>query len=174
VNSEASSSDFFNESYVKTLLKATLSVCTFFSKFLSASQYEDIIKNVLVITGRAFSEEVKAILDLISKESTKNVGFKLIFQAMINSYDEVITSRVTGEVEASPESVSVIIERYFNDLFKQVIQRIKKEFVVENHKKLFDFFKDAFSLALAYNKSHAEVDLVRVQAVEQAIADSYF
>lgn len=170
------STDFFAESYTKTLLKASLSVCTFFSKFLTSNQYEAIIKNVLVITDKAFTEEVKAILDVISKESTKNVGFKLIFQAMINSYDEVILSRVSGEKEEEQKvtaDVSVIIIRYFNDLFKEVIQRIKKEFVIENHKKIFEFFKNSFGLPLAYSKSHGGVDMKNVQDVELAIAKSY-
>jgi hypothetical protein len=71
--------DFFVDSFTKTLLKASLSLCTFFSKFLSSNQYEDIIKNVLIISRAAYKDEVKAVLDVISKESTKNVGFKLVF-----------------------------------------------------------------------------------------------
>jgi hypothetical protein len=35
---------------------------------------------------------------------------------MLNSYDEVIISRITDEENASPD-VSVIILRYFDDLF---------------------------------------------------------
>ena len=73
------SQDFFSDSFTRTLLKGCLSVSTFFSKFLSAAQYEQIIKNVLIITTKDFSEEVKAVLDVISKDSTNNVGFKLIF-----------------------------------------------------------------------------------------------
>lgn len=171
------SQDFFTESFTKTLLKASLSICTFFSKFLTANQYEAIIKNVIVITDKAYIEDVKAILDVISKESTKNVGFKLVFQAIVNSYDEIIVARVTGE--ASEEQVkisgdiSTIIIRFFNDLFKQVIQRIKKEFVVENHKKIFEFFKNAFTLTYSYNKSNSGTDMNLVRDVEDAIASSY-
>lgn len=89
--------DFFSESFTKTLLKSCLSICTFFSKFLTATQYESIIKHVLSVSEKTFSEDTKAILDVISKEATKHVGFKLIFQAMINSYDDVIVSRVSGD-----------------------------------------------------------------------------
>lgn len=32
--------DFFVDSFTKTMLKSSLSLCTFFSKFLSATQYE--------------------------------------------------------------------------------------------------------------------------------------
>ena len=71
--------DFFSESFIRTLLKSTLSVITFFSKFITADQYEQIIKNVIVITDKTFNEDVKSILDVISKEATKNVGFKLVF-----------------------------------------------------------------------------------------------
>ena len=87
---------------------------------MTATQYEAIIKNVIVITHASFNDEVKAVLDVISKESTKNVGFKLVFQAMLNSYDEVIIARITDEDNAPPD-VSVIILRYFDDLFTQVI-----------------------------------------------------
>jgi hypothetical protein len=106
-------SDFFVDSFTRTLLKASLSLCTFFSKFLTSAQYESIIKNVLIIPK--YNEEVKAVLDVISKESTKNVGFKLVFQAMLNSYDEVIMSRVSSE--ELDENTSTIILRYFDDLF---------------------------------------------------------
>ena len=71
--------DFFIDSFTKTILKASLSLCTFFSKFLNANQYEQIIKNVLIVSRPSFNEEVKAVLDVISKDSTKNVGFKLVF-----------------------------------------------------------------------------------------------
>jgi hypothetical protein len=46
---------------------------------MTATQYEAIIKNVIVITRGSFTDDVKAVLDVISKESTKNVGFKLVF-----------------------------------------------------------------------------------------------
>jgi hypothetical protein len=59
--------DFFVDSFTKTILKASLSLCTFFSKFLSAQQYESIIKNVLIISRPAYKDEVKAVLDVISK-----------------------------------------------------------------------------------------------------------
>jgi hypothetical protein len=36
---DSKSQDFFSDSFKKTLLKASLSVCTFFSKFLTANQY---------------------------------------------------------------------------------------------------------------------------------------
>jgi hypothetical protein len=147
------SADFFVDSFTKTILKASLSLCTFFSKFLSAAQYESVIKNVLIISRPAYKEEVKAVLDVISKESTKNVGFKLVFQAMLNSYDEVIVSRINGEIEDS-SNISSIILRYFDDLFTQVIQRVKKEFIIENHKKIFQFFKNAFGITYTYYKTH--------------------
>ena len=89
------SQDFFVDSFSRTLLKASLSLCAFFSKFMTAIQYEAIIKHVIVITRSSFNEDVKTVLDVISKESTKNVGFKLVFQAMLNSYDEVIISAIT-------------------------------------------------------------------------------
>jgi len=76
---DSKSQDFFSDSFKKTLLKASLSVCTFFSKFLTANQYESLIKNVIIITDKAYNDDVKAILDVISQESTKNVGFKLVF-----------------------------------------------------------------------------------------------
>ena len=160
--------DFFGESFTKSLLKASLSVCTFFSKYLSAKQYEAVIKNVLVITGKSFSDDVDSILDVITKESTKNVGFKLVFQAMLNSYDEVILDKVAQAANVSP-----IIIRYFNSLFKPVIQRIKKEFVVENHLKIYDFFKSAFALTYTFNKNNGGVDMPQVREVDQAIASSY-
>ena len=62
---------------------------------MTAIQYEAIIKHVIVITRSSFNEDVKTVLDVISKESTKNVGFNLVFQAMLNSYDEVIISAIT-------------------------------------------------------------------------------
>jgi hypothetical protein len=46
---------------------------------MTAAQYESIIKNVIVITRASFTDDIKAVLDVISKESTKNVGFKLVF-----------------------------------------------------------------------------------------------
>jgi hypothetical protein len=55
---------------------------------------------------------------------------------MINSYDEVIVSRINGEIDDAA-NISSIILRYFDDLFKQVIQRVKKEFIIENHLKIF-------------------------------------
>jgi len=44
------SQDFFVDSFSRTLLKASLSLCAFFSKFMTAIQYEAIIKHVIVIT----------------------------------------------------------------------------------------------------------------------------
>lgn len=102
---------------------------------------------------------------MISQECTKNVGFKLIFQAMLNSYDEVILSNLETDLGTT-------ITRYFRGLFQPVIQRIKKEFVGENHKRLFAFFKTAFGLTLAFHKQ-AGSDMAAVRDVEQAIADSY-
>jgi|LauGreDrversion4_2_1035121.scaffolds.fasta_scaffold13499_2 hypothetical protein len=95
VQQHLQSQDFFVDSFSRTLLKASLSLCAFFSKFMTAIQYEAIIKHVIVITRSSFNEDVKTVLDVISKESTKNVGFKLVFQAMLNSYDEVIISAIT-------------------------------------------------------------------------------
>lgn len=166
-------SDFFSESFSKTLLKSCLSLCTFFSKFLTATQYEAIIKHVLVISDKSFTEETKAILDVISKEATKHVGFKLIFQSMINSYDDVIVSRVSGD-SVVPE-VSGMIIRFFNDLVKQVVMRVKKEFIVENHKRIFQFFSHAFTLPLTYSKHAAApgTDMPDVTQVEISIAQSY-
>jgi hypothetical protein len=131
---------------------------------LSASQYETIIKNVLVISDKSFEEDVKAILDVISKEATKHVGFKLVFQSMINSYDEVIVAKVT-EDSVKPE-VSTIIIRFFNDLVKPVVMKVKKEFIVENHKRIFDFFNHSFSLTLSYSKSSGGNDMLQVKVVE--------
>jgi hypothetical protein len=54
------------ESFIKTVLKAALSLITFFSKYLDADQYERILKNVLVITDEKYTEDVKAILDVVS------------------------------------------------------------------------------------------------------------
>jgi hypothetical protein len=149
------------DSFTKTLLKASLSLCAFFSKFMTATQYEAIIKHVIVITRPAYYQEVKAVLDVVSKESTKNVGFKLVFQAMLNSYDEVITTRITDENHTSAD-VSTIILRYFEDLLTPVIQRVKKEFIVENHLKIFEFFKDAFSISYTYQKTHGHIDMPQV------------
>jgi len=115
---------------------------------------------------------VKSVLDVISKEATKNVGFKLIFQAMLNSYDEVIVSRINGEIEDTA-NISSIIFRYFDDLFRQVIQRVKKEFIIENHKKIFSFFKNAFSISYSFYKTHGNVDMNRVRDVEESIAKCY-
>ena len=95
VQQHLQSQDFFVDSFSRTLLKSSLSLCAFFSKFMTAIQYETIIKHVIVITRSSFNEDVKTVLDVISKESTKNVGFKLVFQAMLNSYDEVIISAIT-------------------------------------------------------------------------------
>jgi len=95
VQQHLQSQDFFADSFSRTLLKASLSLCAFFSKFMTAIQYEAIIKHVIVITRSSFNEDVKTVLDVISKESTKNVGFNLVFQAMLNSYDEVIISAIT-------------------------------------------------------------------------------
>jgi hypothetical protein len=161
------------DSFTKTLLKASLSLCAFFSKFMTANQYEAIIKNVIVITRPAYNDDIKAVLDVISKESTKNVGFKLVFQAMLNSYDEVIVSRITAEDGGAGGDVSVIILRYFDDLFTQVIQRVKKEFIVENHLKIFEFFKDAFSITYTYQRVHNHIDMPNVVQVDESIAHSY-
>ncbi len=62
---ELNNKDFFSESYTKSLLKATLSLCTFFAKFLTALQYESIINNVIVLSDD-YQSEVKACLDVIS------------------------------------------------------------------------------------------------------------
>lgn len=164
--------DFFVDSFTKTILKASLSLCTFFSKFLNAKQYEQVIKNVLIICRPAYKEEVKTVLDVISKESTKNVGFKLVFQAMLNSYDDVIVARINGEIDDS-SNISTIIVKYFDDLFKQVIQRVKKEFIIENHKKIFAFFKNAFAITYTFFKTHGNIDMSNVREVEESIAQSY-
>jgi hypothetical protein len=50
--------DFFSDSFKKSLLKASLSVSTFFSKFLTANQYESLIKNVIIITDKAYNDDV--------------------------------------------------------------------------------------------------------------------
>ena len=84
-----SAHDFFADSFGRTLLKASLSIIMFFSKFLTANQYEEIIKCALVLPTD-FETEVKYILDLISREATKAAGLKLIFQALVNSYESVI------------------------------------------------------------------------------------
>lgn len=107
-------------------------------------------------------------MDVISKESTKNVGFKLVFQAMLNSYDEVIVARINGEIDDS-SNISSIIIRFFDDLLTQVIQRVKKEFIIENHKKIFRFFKNAFSITNTYYKTHGNIDMSRVRDVEESI-----
>ena len=51
--------------------------------------------------------------------------------------------------------------------------RIKKEFIIENHSKLFEFFKSAFSIPYIYSKSHGAVDMSNVSDVEDSIAQSY-
>jgi hypothetical protein len=128
------------------------------------------MKHALVITDKTFGEETKAILDVISKEATKHVGFKLIFQAMVNSYDDVIVSRTQGD---SPAVAGIII-RFFDQLVKQVVMRVKKEFILENHKKIFQFFSHAFTLPLVYSKHSANSeDMPQVQRVEQAVAQCY-
>lgn len=84
---------------------------------------------------------------------------------MLNSYDEVILANLETDQGTT-------ITRYFRDLFQPVIQRIKKEFVGENHKRLFAFFKSAFGLTLAFHRQ-AGRDMAAVREVEQAVADSY-
>lgn len=46
-----SSGDFFMDSFTRTALKSVLSLVTFFSKYLSSEQYEQVIKRVLLISG---------------------------------------------------------------------------------------------------------------------------
>ena len=91
---------------------------------------------------------------------------------MINSYDEVILARIQAE-DGQVGEISSITITFFNDLFIQVIKRIKKEFVVQNHLNIFEFFKSAFSLTHLYYKHNAEVDMNRVKEVEEAISKSY-
>lgn len=78
LHSMPESEDFFTDSFYRTVLKASLSVCTFFSKFLNANQFESMIKNVIVVPT-TYEQEVKQIMDVLSKETIKNVGLKLVF-----------------------------------------------------------------------------------------------
>ena len=115
--------------------------------------------------------EVKAILDVISKESTKSVGFKLIFQALLNAYQEVIVQQ--GIIQKSLSTgVEKVILRFFQDLMQEVIQRMKKEFCTENFKKIYLFFRSAFTLPLHYFK-HNHIDLPQVREVEDSIAQAF-
>lgn len=68
-----------------------------------------------------------------------------------------------------------MIIRFFNELVKQVVMRVKKEFLVENHKRIFQFFSHAFTLPLTYSK-HSPTpnqDMPEVREVEASIAHSY-
>jgi hypothetical protein len=53
------------------------------------------------------------------------------------------------------------------------MQRVKKEFIIENHKKIFSFFKNAFSLTYTFFKTHGNIDMIKVRDVEESIAKSY-
>lgn len=90
---------------------------------------------------------------------------------MINSYDEIILSSVSQADQTI--DISSITIRYFNDLFKQVIQRVKKEFIIDNYKNIYGFFKSAFGLPLTFNKNNNGKDLPQITEVEDAIAQSY-
>eukprot|EP00347_Sterkiella_histriomuscorum_P023758 403333488 len=169
---EGTDQEFFEESYSKTLLKATLSLITFFSKFLTATQYEELIINVLVVASTEHNQEVIQIFDLIAKESSKNIQFKLIFQAMINSYETVIIQG--GVIENKyKNNLNIIIIRFFNDLMKPIVMRMKKDFCQENHNKIYLFFKDAFELTLNYYRNNNKQELSGFGNIEQAIAESF-
>jgi len=50
---------------------------------------------------------------------------------------------------------------------------MKKEFCVENHKKIFRFFKQALSLTEKYFKKNAEMDMMHIDQVESNIIESF-
>lgn len=81
--------EFFHESFTRAALKATLSIVTMFAKFLNISQLESLLKNVLVV-DRIFQSEVVSILSVISKDGPQTIGLKQLFQAVFNSFDEVL------------------------------------------------------------------------------------
>jgi hypothetical protein len=77
---------------------------------------------------------------------------------MINSYDEVIVEKVINNKEYGTNT-PIIIMRFFNDLLKAVIQRMKKEFCWENYKKIFTFFRSAFGLTYQYYSNNDKIDM---------------
>lgn len=83
---------------------------------------------------------------------------------MINSYETVIIQG--GVIENKYKNLSYIIIRFFNDLMKHIIQRMKKEFCQENHNKIFLFFKDAFELTLNYYRNNNKQEIVNFKNIE--------
>lgn len=166
--------DFFEDSFTKTLLKACLSLLTFFAKFLTAVQFESIISAVVVVSS-AHEAELGAVLDLIAREiSTQNTQqLKLVFQAMLNSYESVIITQGIIEGQISKHHLPVMARRFFNQLVKVVIFRMDKDFCHSNYSKIFMFFKDAFELTLNYFSKNEKTDMLDFKSVELAIAESF-
>lgn len=90
---------------------------------------------------------------------------------MINSYETIIVEE--GIENKKFKNLSYITTRFFNDLLKHVIQRMKKDFCQENYKKIYLFFRSAFGLTLNYYKNNDSIDMSDFKEVEVAIAHSF-
>ncbi|CDW83415.1 heat repeat-containing protein 1 [Stylonychia lemnae] len=163
------SRDFFTDSFTKTVLKASLSVCVYFSKFMTPLQYQQILENVIVIPDN-YENEVKQILEIIAQVSTQAAGLKVIFQALINCYDSVIIEE--GIENKKYKNLSQIIIRFFDQLMKRVIQRMKKDFCQENYKKINLFFRSAFSITNNFHKNNQD-DMKDFKEIELSVSRSF-
>ena len=86
-----------------------------------------------------YDSEVKAILEILSRETIKHVGLKLVFLAVVNSFESVLVEQ--GIKAHALFNFSTVAIRFFSNLFTPVLKRMKKDFCTDNHNKIFKFFK---------------------------------
>lgn len=136
--SASSKDEFFGESFTRAILKASLSLVTFFAKFLNVTQLEQLLKSILV-QDKSFESEVQNILNVVSNDGLKSIGLKQMFQAVFNTFDEIIAQNLSAQ-----SLLSTIAIRFFKHLLKPVLMRMKKEFCSEAYGKICQFFKEVF------------------------------
>lgn len=78
---------------------------------MSVEQLEEILKNVLIV-DKAYDKDVEAIFSVLSSEGPKSIGLKKLYQAVFNSYDDVLLQKGAKEQQFQ-NNISNIALRYF-------------------------------------------------------------
>lgn len=60
----------------------------------------------MIVLPSHYNEEIKAILDVISKESVKSVGLKLVLKSLFNCFETLLIEK--GIEEMSLANISLV------------------------------------------------------------------
>ena len=112
-------------------------------KFLSPAQLERLLSKVIALP-KSFQAELSPIFSVVSNRAPAELGMRSTLLTLFNCFDQVLVTQ--GAKKQELRSLSNVTIRFFDELLRPSLMRMKKDFCAEHFKKIGQFFKEAFNL----------------------------